>query len=138
MKRAREEWVRQELIQTMTKQLGYPRHELKSEVALSNLEHLKGVKVPLRRLDLVCFSRDVQADVSIAPLLIVECKAHKLDKKAFEQLCGYNHWVRAPFIALSNFHETIMGAWNHEDNGYRLIKRLMTYQELKRYTVEKL
>lgn len=132
MKKAREEWVRQELKNTMIHDLGYPYHELIQEVSLSNIQHLKNQKnVPLRRLDLVCLSRNVKEDHDLFPLIIIECKAHKLNQKAFDQLCGYNSWVEAPFVAVSNFHQTIMGAWDSNIKRYKLINRLLPYHELK-------
>ena len=136
MKKGKEEWVRQELIYHMVNVLGYPRHTLKKEVALSNLEHLKGKKVPLRRLDLLCFAKFGDSTDSLKPLLLVECKAHKLNTQAFEQLCGYNHWVKAPFIALSNFYETIMGSWSQKQKRYLLTQQLLPYHALQQYCTE--
>ncbi len=97
-----EEQVRQHLIKQLLK-LGYPPALMVVEKALSELPHLRGERVPNRRLDLLCY-----ADAE-TPLLLVECKAERLSPDAKRQLIGYNAFVGAPFLALASDTEALFG-----------------------------
>jgi len=119
-----EEQVRQHLIQQLIK-LGYPPALMVVEKALSELPHLKGRSdVPLRRIDVLCYAkRD-----SLHPLLLVECKAEPLSKKAERQLIGYNAFVGAPYIALVNGQEARFGVL--EGGEWQFRSGLMPYGSL--------
>ncbi len=92
-----EEIVRQKLLQKMTKELFYPKELLSIEKSLSELCK---IEAPLRRVDITCFAKDLQGD--LYPLLVIECKEHKSYlQPAIEQILGYNHFLKAPFVAVS-------------------------------------
>lgn len=91
-----EEKVRQALIRWMIDSLGYPASQITVEKSISELPHLQGIDVPSldRRLDVLVYNLD-------KPLLVIECKAEKIEEKALYQLMGYQHWTGAPFAALA-------------------------------------
>lgn len=97
-----EEAVRQKLLHLMTTQLGYPKELLVVEKQLSELPHLKSqTALPKRRADIICFGREINPEYSLAPLLLIECKEGDWSKEAEAQALGYNHYVRAHFVALA-------------------------------------
>jgi hypothetical protein len=99
-----EEKVRQHVV-TFLKEKGYPTSHFTIEKSLSQLPHLEGVSVPQRRIDILVFK--VNAEGSLVPFLMVECKAGSLNEEALRQLSGYNTFVKAPYLALANPE----GAW---------------------------
>ena len=54
---------------------------------------------PRRRIDLLCYTPGKNG---LIPLLLVECKAEKIDESASAQALGYNGFVGAPFVCLVN------------------------------------
>ena len=106
-----EEKVRQGLIQVMIGELGFPK-------GLISVEK----KIGERRYDLVCYTK------SMSPLLLVECKAGKIDEAAENQVFGYNLLVSAPFLCLTNGTE-IKTLWQETD-GIKSVPFLPTFAEL--------
>lgn len=51
----------------------------------------------------------------LTPLMLVECKADKLDDASIRQLVGYNQFVRAPYLCLVSSKETSYGAFNQAE-----------------------
>lgn len=113
-----EEKVRQLLIEALV-HLGYPRSLIAVEKSLSAF--VEG-KVPNRRLDIVVTSKEG------APLMAIECKAVPINQSTFDQLIGYNHYLKAPFIAVANANEVQFG-WLEED-GYKFMPGLPKYSEV--------
>lgn len=98
-----EEVVRQRLLHAMIHQLGYPKHLLAVEKQLSELPNLTGGDpAPMRRADILCYSDFCE---ELAPLLLIECKEVSPDEDAHRQVLGYNHFVRAPFVAVAGPNE---------------------------------
>lgn len=92
-----EEKVRQNFIEYL-KSLGFPEAFFVKEKALSELDLESSMKeLPLRRIDLLCYTLHQK---TLKPLLLVECKALKLDSTTMMQVMGYNHFIKAPFVAL--------------------------------------
>jgi hypothetical protein len=101
-----EEIVRQRLLRAMIHQLGYPKHFLAVEKQLSELPNLIGSDpAPMRRLDILCYS-DFCGELT--PLLLIECKEVSPDESAHRQVLGYNHFVRAPFVAVASLNEVTL------------------------------
>lgn len=127
-----EEIVRQELIITMTQELGYPRELLAVEKNLSLLPHLQleGLNVPDRRLDIICFGKDIHPNYSLYPLLMIECKAVALTSKVVQQVVGYNHYVKAYFVAIANEYAIKTGWYDYSINEYSFVEGLPRYDEL--------
>ena len=112
-----EELVRQNLIHQMIGPLGYPRGLISIELE---------VKETSRRVDLLCYYK---AGEEMRPLLLIECKAHSLNRDAENQLFGYNATVGAPFICLVSSVETKM-LWR-EKGKTQSIPYLPSYIQLK-------
>ncbi len=121
-----EEEVRQRLLLCMKEELGFPPEMISVERSLGSLPHLLGQRVPDRRFDIVCFKKHGE---EILPLLIVECKAVDLTNKAAMQVIGYNHFARAPFIALAN-QKTVYTGYYSEDRGYLFEEGLFSYERM--------
>lgn len=92
-----EEIVRQTLLHNMIRHLGYPKHFLAIEKQLSEISNLEGA-VPNRRADILCFQ---EMKGELQPLLLIECKEMRPTQEAKRQVLGYNHFVRAPFVAVA-------------------------------------
>lgn len=123
-----EERVRQQLLKKMIYGLSYPRELLSIEKSLPELcinSHL----APSRRVDIVCFAKGQGAQSSLYPLLIIECKekAELLDD-ALEQVKGYNHFLKALFIAVAYPEGEVFGY--PADKGMAFLQYLPKYQDL--------
>jgi len=94
-----EEKIRQQFIAKMVGELGFPRSLLAIEKDLASLARLAPAIDPSRRIDILSFAPGKEG---LKPLLLVECKALKLDESALAQILGYNHSIGAPFICLTN------------------------------------
>lgn len=126
-----EEAVRQQLLHTMVQRLEYPESSIAVEKSLHQLPHVKYDKAPLRRLDLLCFAKGIHPDFSLYPLLLVECKAVKLTPKVLAQVCGYNFYVKAYFVAVANQHEVRFGWMDKGSKEYRFAPGLPSFPVLK-------
>lgn len=132
-----EEIVRQALLLEMTEKFGYPRELIGVEREISTLPHLKGallkgVKIPKRRFDLVCFAGKIHKEFPLYPLLLIECKAIALSEKALQQVLGYNYYVGAYFVAIANGQGVVMC----DRKGEIVRNGLMPYSELTRYAMD--
>ncbi|MGH2637967.1 MAG: type I restriction enzyme HsdR N-terminal domain-containing protein [Rhabdochlamydiaceae bacterium] len=99
-----EEVVRQTWIQRMIGELKFPRELLAVEKELKALPHLMEEKniLPNRRIDLLSF---MKKNDTVRPLVLIECKEAELTQEALAQLISYNHYVKAPYIAVVNRSE---------------------------------
>jgi hypothetical protein len=115
-----EEVVRQMWIQRMIGELKFPRELLAVEKELRALPHLAQEKntLPNRRIDLLSFMN------TTTPLLLIECKAEELTDEALNQAISYNHYVKAPYVAIVNGSD-IRFCYQQKE-----ISRLPTYLEL--------
>lgn len=104
-----EEVIRQKWLEVMISHLGFPKELIVVEKGLINLPHLNEdcSAYPERRIDILAYARSEQS--AIFPLLLIECKAIKLNEKALKQVVGYHHIVASPFIALANEDEILLG-----------------------------
>lgn len=126
-----EEIVRQSLLQRMVGELHYPKELLVIEKELKQLPHLKAEnQLPDRRADILCFAKNIHLHYALYPLLLIECKEGKLDGQAKEQVVGYNHFVKAFFIALANPEGVQLGYYDKNAQLYRFIPYLPSYREL--------
>lgn len=127
-----EEIVRQQLLIQMIEGLGYPKGVLAVEKALRQFPHLASSRqsLPDRRVDIVCFAKGIHPEHDLFPLLVIECKAIKLNDKVLQQVGGYNHFIHAPFVAVANAEEVYTGWRDGESRDYRFVKFLPTYQDL--------
>ncbi len=110
-----EERVRQAFITYLIQEKGVPKRAIAIEFTLADLPHLKNEPVPVdRRIDLLVFSPQQE------PLLLIECKAAKLQPINESQLFGYNTFVKAPYLALVGDQE--IRFFGHE--------KFLTYEEM--------
>lgn len=98
-----EERVRQELLHNMVTFLGYPKEMIAVEKSISEIPHVAFSKdqVPVRRMDVVCFGKNIHPSWPLYPLMLIECKQEGKLKGALDQILGYNHYVGAYFIAVA-------------------------------------
>ncbi len=96
-----EEIVRQAWFDRLV-ELGFPKHLIVVEKTLQSLA--PGMKVPNRRVDLLCYGPAAR------PLLLIECKVAPFTEGMQRQLMGYNAFVKAPFMALVNGEGALMAA----------------------------
>ena len=120
-----EERVRQALIAKMIGDLGFPQKWMAVEKDVASLPLAKTLPDPNRRLDLICYT---SVKKQIVPLLIVECKAEKLDEGAASQVFGYNAMIGAPFVCLASANE-IKTMWR-EFGEIRAVSFLPSYEQL--------
>lgn len=105
-----EEKVRQALLSHMIQTAAYPIGLIGVELELSTLPHLIGQKVPKRRADIIVFSPN-----TMAPLLLVECKAVPLNNATKRQAIGYNLFIKAHLIVLANGSDVQTGCYNGQE-----------------------
>ena len=127
-----EEKVRQRILTQMISELEFPSALVSVECALRRFPHLnpaERVKVPDRRVDIVCFAKGTTCG-QLYPLLVIECKAVKLTAKVVNQVLGYNHFMRARFIAIANEKEFRLGWFDPLQEKYVFIDFLPDYHAL--------
>ena len=114
-----EEWVRQHFIKFLTTEKGYPSSLISVEMALK----YNGMK---RRSDVVVFGRDAK------PLLLVECKAPevKISPAVFEQIARYNMTFKVKYLIVTNGVNSYCSIINFEEQSYRFMENIPTYNEL--------
>jgi hypothetical protein len=125
-----EEQVRQRWLKWMIGKLEYPKELLAVEKELKELPHLFGVDLPERRIDILCYGKGSHL---LYPLLMIECKEGKLTEEAINQAIGYNHHVKACFIAIVNLEETRFGLWVPAKKNYEFYPILPSYKELMKW-----
>jgi hypothetical protein len=109
-----EEKVRQSWLKRMIHDLGFPKELLAVEKDLKELPHLKEMPLPNRRADILCFAKGIHPEYSLFPLLLVECKKEDGSiEEAKRQVIGYNHYVKAYFIAVANEEECHVGFYDN-------------------------
>ncbi|MCD6347203.1 MAG: type I restriction enzyme HsdR N-terminal domain-containing protein [Bacteroidales bacterium] len=86
-----EEWVRQNLLMYLTKDLHYPAGLMATEMTLR-------INQLTRRVDIAVFNRNGQA------VLLAECKAPDvpLSQEVFNQVAHYNWNLKVPYLLISN------------------------------------
>ncbi len=125
-----EEEVRQRCVRKLIDQLGFPMACLVVEKTLKELPHLARMEVPHRRVDILCLAPRLHPEYPLFPLLMIECKEDAFDRRAMEQVLGYNFFVRAPYVAVVNKTEEQVAAWSTLDGQYRFFTQLPPYQAI--------
>lgn len=115
----------------MRDEWGYPPSLIMVEKELSHLPLIDtSAKIPKRRVDIVCYANDEKK--GLYPLLLVECKESELSvtKKAIRQLLGYNHFIHAPFVAIS--YDGGIQVW-HQDGALAPTDIFKNFNDLKNF-----
>jgi hypothetical protein len=110
-----EEIVRQALLRQMLGPLAFPKSLIAVEKKLATL----------RRADIIVFMK--KGD-QLVPLVLVECKANRMDEETFWQASGYNTTVEAPFLCLA--HSGGVRTYWKEGDQVRSIGFLPPYDQL--------
>lgn len=128
-----EELVRQRMLSYLIEQRGFPASLIAVEKSLKQLPHLSAAdrrQVPDRRADIICFAKGIKGQSTLYPLLIIECKAVKLNSRTISQVLGYNHFVRACFVAIVNQEELRMGWYDQTAQSYAFTNDIASYSQL--------
>lgn len=124
-----EEFVRQETLHHLLQHCGFPSSCIVVEKDLKSMPHLstRG-KLPERRADIICYAKI--KNEGLHPLLLIECKAMPLSSRELQQVIGYNHLLKASFIALVNQKEKKLGWFDPELSNYKFVNYFPTFSEL--------
>jgi hypothetical protein len=113
-----EESIRQKVLKKMIHALGFPKELIVVEKELKELPHLPVCDLPQRRIDILCYGKEIHSEHSLYPLLLIECKKDRIDEKAIDQLIGYNTHVKAYFLALAGQEEELFGYLDKKTGQY--------------------
>ena len=115
-----EEWVRQNLIQHLVRDLGYPagRTAVESAFAYGGMQH---------RADVIVYNGRGE------PVLMAECKAPdvKIRQQAFDQIARYNTSVGTDYLVVTNGITHYCYALDRVERSYRFLDSLPRYDELQ-------
>lgn len=127
-----EERVRVQLLCDLIEKLEFPASSIAVEKELSQIPHLRSMvgSLPTRRIDILCFAKGIHPTEEFYPLLVIECKAVKLTSKMVRQVVGYNHYLKAPYIALVNQEEIRFGWYDVSAGMYKFASHLPSYRQL--------
>ena len=114
-----EEWVRQNLVQFLIQDRGYPRGLMAAEKFLE-------VHGQPRRADLVVYDRQGN------PLLLAECKepSVNISQETFNQIAHYNRALRARYLLISNGVQHYCYAIDRDREEYIFLDHLPHYGDL--------
>ena len=114
-----EEWVRQNLVQFLIQDRGYPRGLMAAEKFLE-------VHGQPRRADLVVYDRQG------CPLLLAECKepSVNISQETFNQIAHYNRALRARYLLISNGVQHYCYAIDRDREDYAFLDHLPHYGDL--------
>ncbi len=126
-----EELVRQQWIKRLVHQLGFPRELLVVEKGIKELPHITSSEAPDRRLDILCYGKGITHP--LFPLLLIECKDERLTEGAVNQVIGYNHHVKAHFVAVVNLDEARLGYFDGAKNQYIFCSFVPSFKELMQW-----
>ncbi|MDE2999449.1 MAG: type I restriction enzyme HsdR N-terminal domain-containing protein [Gemmatimonadota bacterium] len=114
-----EEWVRQNLVQHLVQDLGYPagRTAVETAFAYGGMQH---------RADVIVYSGRGE------PVLMAECKAPdvRIKQQAFDQIARYNTSVGTDYLVVTNGITHYCYALDREERSYRFLDSLPRYEDL--------
>ena len=113
-----EEWVRQNTIQYLIKELNIP-------LSLINVEKQIKLHGTTRRYDIVTFNTDGSI------FLIVECKADsiKISQDTFDQIARYNLVLKSTFLMVTNGIDHYYCKMDLQNQRYSFLETLPEYQK---------
>ena len=111
-----EEWVRQNFIQFLIKEKGYPASLMAVEMSIDVLKTKK-------RCDIVLFNNQGKAHI------IVECKAPsiKISQDTFDQIARYNMALKTNLLIVTNGLNHYTCILDHKNKGYQFLKEIPKY-----------
>ena len=113
-----EEWVRQNTIQYLVKELNIP-------LSLINVEKQIKLHGTIKRYDIVTFNPDGSIH------LIVECKADsiKISQDTFDQIARYNLVLKSTFLMVTNGMDHYYCKMDLQNKRYSFLETLPEYQK---------
>ena len=113
-----EEWVRQNFIQYLIQEKGYPISLMAVEKTISLL-HTK------KRCDIVLYS------TKGIPKIIVECKRPSvpINQDTFDQIARYNMSLNAEQLIVTNGLNHYVCIMDHPNKSYQFLKEIPDYEE---------
>ena len=111
-----EEWVRQNFIQFLIKEKGYPASLMAVEMGIDVLNTKK-------RCDIVLFNNEGKAHI------IVECKAPsvKISQITFDQIARYNMTLKTNLLIVTNGLNHFTCILDHKNKCYEFLKEIPKY-----------
>ena len=113
-----EEWVRQNTIQYLVKELNIP-------LSLINVEKQIKLHGTIKRYEIVTFNPDGSIH------LIVECKADsiKISQDTFDQIARYNLVLKSTFLMVTNGMDHYYCKMDLQNQRYSFLETLPEYQK---------
>ena len=114
-----EEWVRQNFVEYLIEDKGFPKGLMSNEVSLTQ----NGIS---RRCDTLV------ADRFGRPFVIVEYKAPhiRITQQVFDQICRYNMVLHARYLIVSNGLTHFGCRIDYENNSYSFLRDIPAYCDL--------
>jgi hypothetical protein len=114
-----EEWVRQNFIQFLIQEKGFPASLIAIEKGLK-LNELQ------KRADIVIYDNRGE------PIVLIECKSPKvkINQEVFEQVARYNMVFKVPYLIVTNGLEHYCAKVNLNANSFEFLKELPEYNAL--------
>lgn len=115
-----EEWVRQNFIEFLAQNKGYPKNLMTLEL---DLVYNKMDK----RSDIVCHNTEGER------VLLVECKRPtvQITQKTFDQIARYNMTLKVELLAVTNGIDHYFCQIDHDNGKYQFIRELPNFTELQ-------
>ncbi len=109
-----EEWVRQNFVAYLIKELTYPS----ALIALEKELLLNGLK---KRFDILVYNKDHQ------PWMMIECKAPevKLSEEVLQQVLRYNVALPVSYLIITNGEATV--GWEKAGSGLKMLEQMPTW-----------
>ena len=114
-----EEWVRQNILEFLVQEKGYPR----LWIAVEKEININGLK---RRYDALVYNKN--EDV----LLLIELKAPKIkiNEKVFNQISAYNYSLNAPYLLVSNGISHYYAKVDLKQKTYEFLSEIPSFQAI--------
>ncbi|WP_372751198.1 type I restriction enzyme HsdR N-terminal domain-containing protein [Labilibaculum sp.] len=115
-----EEWVRQNFIQYLVTEKGFP-------ASLIAVEKKVDVNLLPQRSDVILYGCNAQ------PIMIVECKSVKIKitQNVFNQIARYNMKLRVPFLVVSNGLQHYCCQMDYENKSFAFLPEIPLYANIK-------
>jgi hypothetical protein len=114
-----EEWVRQNLVQFLIRDLKFPQGLIAIE---------KGIQVNdlYKRADVVVYNKTGE------PIFMVECKAPQveIDQRTFDQIARYNIAFKLPYLMVSNGLKHYCAKIDFINRQFKFLDEIPSYQQL--------
>ena len=114
-----EEWVRQNFLQYMVSEKGFPASLISVEMSF-RLNKL------VKRGDIVAFGRGGK------PLLLVECKASSvsISQNTFDQIARYNMSLKVDYLIVTNGLQHFCCKMDFKNKTYGFLKSIPSFQQI--------